>query len=110
MTTMIATNGTAAELEKLIPLSGVKPDVFEAYVAFDAAAMADGAIPKKTKELIAVAVALATQCPYCLTVHSDYARQAGATEEELAEASFISMTMRAGAALMHSANKVITEG
>ena len=47
--------------------------------------MADGAIPKKYKELMAVAVALTTQCPYCVEFHRQGAVNAGATPEELAE-------------------------
>ena len=92
------------ELTKLAPLSNLKPDLMKAYGAFDAAAMADGALDRKTKELIVIAIALTTQCPYCLTIHSDFARQAGATDEELAEVTFVAMTNRAGGALMHSAN------
>ena len=69
--------------------------------------MADGALPKKTKELIAVAVALTTQCQYCLAIHTDMAKKAGATTEELAEASFVAAALRAGAAITHSANHVV---
>ena len=78
-----------------------------AFGAFDAAVMADGALSKKTKELIAVAVALTTQCEYCLTIHSEHARNEGATEEELAEVTFVAAALRAGAAITHGANKVI---
>lgn len=92
------------ELQKLGPISNLKPDLMQAYGAFDAAAMADGALDRKTKELIVIAIALTTQCPYCLKIHSDFARQAGATDEELAEVTFVAMTTRAGGALMHSAN------
>lgn len=95
------------ELNKLGPLSNLKPELMEAYGAFDAAAMADGAIDKKTKELIVIGIALTTQCPYCLEIHSEYARQAGATDEELAEVTFVAMTTRAGGALMHSATKCL---
>lgn len=91
------------QLNKLGPLANLKPDIMKAYGEFDAAAMAAGAIDKKTKELIVIAVALTTQCPFCLEIHSEYARQAGATDEELAEVAFVAMTTRAGGALMHSA-------
>ena len=60
----------ANELAKLGPLSKLNPDAMTAFGAFDAAAMGDGAVSKKTKELIAVAVALTTQCQYCLTIHT----------------------------------------
>ena len=95
------------ELGKLGPLSKLNPDAMKAFGAFDAAAMADGAVSKKTKELVALAVALTTQCQYCLTIHTEMAKKAGATEEELAEITFVAAALRAGAAVTHGANHVI---
>jgi len=95
------------ELAKLGPLSKLKPDTMAAFGAFDAAAMADGAVSKKTKELIAVAISLTTQCQYCLTIHTELAKKAGATDEELAEVTFVAAVLRAGAAVTHGANHVI---
>ena len=63
----------------------------------------DGAIPRKFRELIALAVACTTQCPYCLDIHSRNARKAGATREEVAEAAFLAAAMRAGASVTHGA-------
>ena len=96
------------ELAKLGPLSKATPDMMQAFGAFDAAVMGDGALDKKTKELIAVAVALTTQCQYCLIIHSEAARKAGATDAELAEATFVASALRAGAAITHGANHVVT--
>lgn len=96
------------ELAKLAGLNKQKPDIMKAFGAFDAAAMADGAISKKHKELIAVAVALTTQCQYCLAIHTEHAKKAGATDEELAEATFVAAVLRAGAAVTHGANHVVT--
>ena len=73
----------------------------KAFQALDQAALADGAIPKKYKELIAVAVALTTQCPYCLEIHKKHAEEAGATQEELAEVTFVTAALRSGAAVVH---------
>jgi AhpD family alkylhydroperoxidase len=73
----------------------------KAFQALDAAALSDGAIPKKYKELMAIAVALTTQCPYCLEIHKKHAIEAGATAEELAEVTFIAAALRAGAAVVH---------
>ncbi len=98
----------ADELKKLGALGERAPEQMEAFAAFDAAAFAEGALSKKTKELMAVAVALTTQCPYCLAIHTDGARSAGATEAELAEVTFRVAAMRAGAAVTHGANHVIT--
>jgi len=76
-------------LTKLKKLDALAPEVMKALWAFDKAAVADGAIPVKYKELIAVAVALTTQCPYCIAIHSSNARKAGATETEIAEAAMV---------------------
>jgi alkylhydroperoxidase family enzyme len=58
-------------LKKLKSLDAGAPEAMKAFWAFDKAAMAGGAIPAKYKELMAVAVALTTQCPYCIQIHSD---------------------------------------
>jgi AhpD family alkylhydroperoxidase len=60
-----------------------------------------GAIPLKYKELMAVAVALATQCPYCIEVHAKKARKAGATEQELAATTLVAAALRAGGEVTH---------
>jgi AhpD family alkylhydroperoxidase len=64
---------------------------------------ADGALPTKTKQLIAVAAAHVTQCPYCIRGHSSAALQHGASAEEIMEAIWVAAEMRAGAAYAHSA-------
>lgn len=94
------------DLKKLPALGKLAPDVNKAFFAFDQAALADGAIPKKYKELMAVAVALTTQCPYCLQIHKDAAVKAGASEEELAEATFVAAALRAGAAVTHGTHLI----
>ena len=94
------------DLKKLPALGKLAPEANKAFFAFDQAALADGAIPKKYKELIAVAVALTTQCPYCLQIHKDAALKAGASEEELAEATFVAAALRAGAAVTHGTHVI----
>jgi AhpD family alkylhydroperoxidase len=75
---------------------------FDGFVALDkTVGRSDGAIPQKYRELIAIAVALTTQCPYCLDVHTANAKKAGATRQELAETVHIAAALRAGAALTH---------
>ena len=64
--------------------------------------MAEGAIPVKYKELIAVAVAHTTQCPYCIDAHVAGARKAGATDEELVESAMVTAALRAGGAVTHA--------
>jgi AhpD family alkylhydroperoxidase len=73
----------------------------QAFKDWDKLALADGAIPKKYKELMAIAVALSTQCPYCIEVHRQQAVDAGVTETELAEAIHVAAALRAGGAITH---------
>ena len=84
------------------------PGPLNAFKAFSAAVFADGALPSKTKQLIAVAVAHVTQCPYCIRGHTEAALKAGATEAEIMEAIWVSAEMRAGAAYAHSALAIDT--
>lgn len=88
-------------LKKLSRLGKDAPAATKAFWAWDQAALAGGAIPKKYKELMALAVALTTQCPYCLELHRKAAVEAGATPEELAETIHVAAALRAGAAITH---------
>jgi AhpD family alkylhydroperoxidase len=88
-------------LTKLKKFGELAPEAFKAFVAFDEAALKDGVIPLKYKELMAVAVALTTQCPYCIEIHTKRARKAGASEQELAETTLVAAALRAGAAMTH---------
>ena len=78
------------------------PEVNAAFDAFSRAVFADGALPGKTKQLIAVAVAHVTQCPYCITGHTKLALRSGASGEEIMEAIWVAAEMRAGGAYAHS--------
>ena len=78
------------------------PEIYAAFQAFGQRVFADGALPSRTKELIAVAVAHVTQCPYCIRGHTERALKKGATEQELMEAIWVASEMRAGAAYAHS--------
>lgn len=92
-----ATREIAEQRKKLAP------DTHEAFQAFSKQVFADGALSKKTKQLIAVAVAHTTQCPYCIRGHTSGALHAGATDEEIMEAIWVASEMRAGGAYAHSA-------
>ena len=83
-------------------MRGLVPEAYRRWLEFDHAAFADGALPAKTKELIAVAVAHVTQCPYCIRGHTELARMKGATEQEVMEAIWVAAEMRAGAAYAHA--------
>jgi AhpD family alkylhydroperoxidase len=78
------------------------PDIENAFHAFSQNVFADGAISAKTKQLIAVAVAHVTQCPYCIRGHTKAALGHGVTRQELMEAVWVAAEMRAGAAYAHS--------
>lgn len=78
------------------------PEVHDAFETFSQRVFASGALPTKTKQLIAVAVAHVTQCPYCIRGHTKAAVREGATREELMEAIWVAAEMRAGAAYTHS--------
>jgi len=78
------------------------PETFEAFQAFSSQVFAEGALPSRTKQLIAVAVAHVTQCPYCIQSHTKLARRAGASDEEIMEAIWVAAEMRAGGAYAHS--------
>ena len=83
-------------------MDALAPEIMKTFWAFDRAAVAEGAIPVKYKELIAVGVALTTQCPYCIDIHSGNARRAGATDAELVEAAMVAASLRAGGAVTHA--------
>ena len=78
------------------------PEEFNAWLGFESMVKREtGAIPRKYRELIAIAVACTTQCPYCMEAHAKAAHAAGATREEVVEASLIAAALRAGAAATH---------
>ena len=90
-----------SNLSKLGNIGKLAPETWSAFRAYDKAALSDGAIPKKYKELMAIAVALTTQCPYCIEIHRKNAIDAGVTETELAEAIHVAAALRAGGAITH---------
>jgi len=90
-----------SHLKRIAPMGQLAPAAMAGFRALDEAALAAGAIPRKYKELMAIAVALTTQCPYCIQVHRKAALAAGATEAELGETVFVAVALRAGAALTH---------
>lgn len=92
-----------SNLKSLGQLDKLAKDAFNGYKTFSAKATADGKLSSKFKEIIAVAVAAATQCPYCIDVHTKNAIRLGANEEQLAEAIMVSSALRAGGAYAHMA-------
>jgi AhpD family alkylhydroperoxidase len=78
------------------------PEIMDAWRNFSKTVFKAGALDEKTKQLIAVAVAHVTQCPYCIHSHTEQAVRKGASKEEIMEAVWVAAEMRAGAAYSHS--------
>lgn len=78
------------------------PETYAAFRTFSERVFAEGALDEKTKQLIAVAVAHVTQCPYCIRGHTALATRKGATQEQVMEAIWVAAEMRAGGAYAHS--------
>ena len=93
----------AADLRLLKEMKKLAPAEFDAWAALDGIVKKDGAIPRKYRELIAIAVACTTQCPYCIEAHAKGAKAAGASREEIVEASLVAAALRAGGAATHGA-------
>ncbi len=90
------------DLKHLKELAAAAPQDFKAWLDLDRiVAREDGAIPRKYRELIAIAVAHTTQCAYCIDVHVAAAKKAGATKAEVAEAILLASALRAGGAAAH---------
>lgn len=91
-----ATNELASKKAALAPKN------IDAWRNFSRTVFKAGALDEKTKQLIAVAVAHVTQCPYCIKAHTPQAMKKGATKEEIMEAIWVAAEMRAGAAYAHA--------
>ncbi len=97
---------TRSNLKFLQKIGEYAPDEWQAYNNFSSTATKEGALSAKLKELIAVAVAHVTQCPYCIEAHANKAQKLGATNDELAEAIMVAAELRAGKAYSHLANMI----
>ena len=86
------------------------PGPEEAFRAFSKAVFAEGALDRRTKQLIAVAVAHVTQCPWCIEGHVKAAKREGASSEQIMEAIWVAAEMRAGASYVHALKAVQTMG
>ena len=84
------------------------PDTEAAFDAFSRRVFADGALSAKMKQVVAVAIAHVTQCPYCIKGHTKAALRAGATPAELMEAIWVAAEMRGGGAYAHAALTLAT--
>src|SRR5881628_896226 len=92
------------DLRFLKDMGKLAPTEFNAWLGLNKIVGRDeGAIPRKYRELIALAVACTTQCPYCIEVHVKALKAAGGTAQEVTECSLIAAALRAGGAATHGA-------
>src|SRR5260370_14529696 len=89
-------------IKNLRKLRHLKPDLFKGFMDFDQMVFKDGALSAKTKELMAVTAAHVTQCMWCIEDHVTRAQQLAAADDEIAEAAFVAMALRAGGAFPHA--------
>lgn len=82
--------------------AALAPEIVDAWRNFSKVVFMEGALDEKTKQLIAVAVAHVTQCPYCIRSHTSQAMKKGASKEEIMESVWVASEMRAGAAYAHA--------
>src|SRR5690554_3354169 len=119
LSVFIIENHNIMSQNELFPTPSVKinqkradlaPASMEAWRNFSKTVFEEGALPEKTKQLIAIAVAHVTQCPYCIRSHTKQALKKGASQEEIMEAIWVAAEMRAGAAVAHSALAIAEMG
>jgi AhpD family alkylhydroperoxidase len=89
------------DTKKLSGLREARPETAKAFGEFNAAVFKEGALSVKTKELIAIAAAHMTQCPWCIAAHTRKAKELGATVEEVTEAIWVAAALRAGGSFAH---------
>jgi len=94
-------------LGKLRKMAELPPKTTAAFGIWDKVALEEGAIPKTYKQLIAIGVALTTQCRYCIEVHGQDALKAGASEEELTEVIHVAAALRAGGAITQGTHLLV---
>lgn len=95
-----------SNVKKLNNLKEWAPDGYKAYSDFSAAAMKEGKLSAKLKEIIAVGTAHVTECPYCIDAHTKKAEKNGATKEELSEAILVTSAVLAGGPYAHMVNLI----
>ena len=101
---MLDWNAYPAELSARVKeMSLLAPNAVTGFIALDKGANKTAHLDAKTRELIAVAIAVTTRCDGCIGVHTERAIKAGATREEIAEALGVAIALSAGAALAYSA-------
>jgi AhpD family alkylhydroperoxidase len=91
-------------INRLSEFSSLQKETFSSFISFDQKAMKAGKLSVKEKELIAIAIAHVTGCPYCIEIHVKAAKKAQVTKEEMAEAIMVATALKAGSAMAHGVN------
>ncbi|MBR3181313.1 MAG: arsenosugar biosynthesis-associated peroxidase-like protein [Eggerthellaceae bacterium] len=93
-----------ADLANFSPdgVGALSPDLWDKFMGYYGSVFQDGALTSREKSLIALAVAAAIQCPYCIDAYTNSCLQQGCDEAEIAEAFHVTNAIRGGAALAHS--------
>jgi 4-carboxymuconolactone decarboxylase len=100
------------DLQRFSEIGKHRPDLFEKFMAWYNACQEDGALTRREKALIGLAVAHALQCPYCIDAYSQSCLESGSNMEQMTEAIHMASALRGGACLIHglqahnSVNKV----
>jgi 4-carboxymuconolactone decarboxylase len=97
-----------ADLAKFGEIGKDAPELAKKFFDYYADVFREGELTEREKALIALAVAHAIQCPYCIDVHAKGASSAGATREEMAEAIHVAAVIRGGASLVHAVQALQT--
>lgn len=90
-----------ADLEKFPTMGEAAPELWEKFMSYYSAVFEEGALSAREKGLIALAVAHAVQCPYCIDAYSRQALENGSNEEQMTEAIHVAAAIRGGASLVH---------
>ncbi len=91
----------AKDLERFAEIGKNRPELAEKFFAWYTAVFEDGALSAREKSLIALAVAHAVQCPYCIDAYSNDALEKGADLDQMTEAVHVASAIRGGASLVH---------
>jgi alkylhydroperoxidase/carboxymuconolactone decarboxylase family protein len=89
------------DLQRFSHIAKQRPDLFEKFMAWYQACQEEGALSRREKALIGLAVAHALQCPYCIDAFSQSCLEAGSNMDQMTEAIHMAAAIRGGAALIH---------
>lgn len=89
------------DLGHFTDMGKANPALWEKFMAYYSAVFAEGALTEREKALIALAVAHAVQCPYCIDAYSKDALERGSNLDEMTEAVHVAAAIRGGASLVH---------